>query len=113
MHELSIIQSALEIVEEQARQQGAVRVLAIRMAIGDLSGVVPEALEFAFEALASETLAEGARLEIDRVPVTCYCERCRKEFEADVYARTCPACGTPSAEVRRGREMHLVSIEVE
>ena len=65
MHELSIMQSALSVALDQARQAGASRVHVIRLRIGALSGVVPDALEFAFEALAPGTPAEGAELAID------------------------------------------------
>ncbi len=60
MHELSIMQSALSLALDQARQAGAARVHTIRLRIGALSGVVPDALEFAFEALTPGTMAEGA-----------------------------------------------------
>ena len=65
MHELSIMQSALSLALDQARQAGAARVHTIRLRIGALSGVVPDALEFAFEALTPGTLAEGAQLAIE------------------------------------------------
>ena len=65
MHELSIMQSALSLALDQARQAGASRVHTIRLRIGALSGVVPDALEFAFEALVPGTLAEGAKLAVE------------------------------------------------
>ncbi|HYG35135.1 MAG TPA: hydrogenase maturation nickel metallochaperone HypA, partial [Clostridia bacterium] len=64
MHELSIMDSALNLALDQARKAGAKRICGIRLRIGALSGVVPEALEFAFEALVTGTLAEGAKLSI-------------------------------------------------
>ena len=74
MHELSIMESALNLALEQARKNGAVRVHALRLRIGALSGVVPDALQFAFEALTPGTAAEGAELLIDNVPARFWCQ---------------------------------------
>jgi hydrogenase nickel incorporation protein HypA/HybF len=113
VHEFSIMQSALNQALREARQAGAVRVHEIRLRVGALSGVVPEALQFAFEALTPGTLAEGARLTIENVPARFWCNACLREFvSANLYAE-CPLCGHPSAELRAGRELELASLEVE
>ena len=113
MHELSIMQSALDQVLEKARQAGASRVHAIRLRIGVLSGVVPDALQFAFEALADGTPAQGAQLIIEDVPARFWCATCRHEFEATRMFAECPDCHRPSGELRAGREMELTSLEVD
>ena len=95
-----------------AQQHQAQKIEVVRLRIGALAGVVDEALTFAFEALAEDTPARGARLLIEAVPVTCYCETCTKEFEAPRFSYRCPVCETLSREVRRGRELELISIEV-
>jgi hydrogenase nickel incorporation protein HypA/HybF len=113
MHEYSIMQSALNQALEEARRAGAVRVHQIRLRVGVLSGVVPEALQFAFEALTAGTPAEGATLAIDDVPARFWCAPCGREFvSANLYSE-CPDCGTPSNELRAGRELELNSMEVE
>jgi hydrogenase nickel incorporation protein HypA/HybF len=113
MHEYSIMQSALTQALNEARLAGAVRVHEIRLRIGVLSGVVPDALQFAFETLAAGTSAEGALLTIEEVPARFWCAFCRKEFvSANLYAE-CPDCGNPSGELRAGREMELSSMEVD
>ncbi len=113
MHELSIMQSALETALTEARRTGARKILAMRLRIGVLSGVVPEALQFAFEALATGTEAEGATLAIDDVPARFWCAPCAREFVAEAMFSDCPECHTPSANIRSGREMELVSLEIE
>jgi hydrogenase nickel incorporation protein HypA/HybF len=113
MHELSIMQSALDQVLEKARQAGANRVHAIRLRIGALSGVVPDALQFAFEALADGTPAQGAQLLIEDVPARFWCAACSHEFEATRMFAECPGCHQPSMELRAGREMELTSLEVD
>ena len=113
MHELSIMQSALNVALEQALQAGASRVHEIRLRIGALSGVVPDALEFAFAALAPGTSAEGARLVIERVPARFWCAACSREFESEDLFADCPDCHTPSGELRAGREMEVASLEID
>jgi hydrogenase nickel incorporation protein HypA/HybF len=113
MHELSIMQSALTLALDQAKKAGASRVHLIRLRIGALSGVVPEALQFAFEALTPGTAAEGAELAIDGVPARFWCASCAQEFLSDDMFAECPACHQPSGELRAGREMEVASLEVE
>jgi hydrogenase nickel incorporation protein HypA/HybF len=113
MHELSIMQSALSLALEQAHRAGASQVHVIRLRIGALSGVVPEALQFAFEALVPGTEAEGAKLAIDSVPARFWCSSCTKEFQADDLFAECPGCHRPSSELRAGREMEVASLEIE
>ena len=113
MHELSIMQSALSIALEQARQAGGTRVHSIRLRIGALSGVVPDALEFAFEALTPGTLAEHAKLAIEHVPARFWCAKCACEFQADEMFAECPECHTLSGEIRAGREMEVASLEID
>lgn len=113
MHELSIMESALNLALEQARKAGASRVHQIRLRIGSLSGVVPDALEFAFEALTPGTAAEGGRLTIEEVPARFWCRACDREFEADDLMSECPRCHEPSGDLRAGRELEVASLEVE
>lgn len=112
MHEVGIMQSAIHMAERQAREAGAQRILTLRLRVGAMSGVVPEALEFAFETLSRGTLADGGRLEVECVPPAAWCAPCRSEFPCADYDLTCPRCGECSQELRRGTEMQLSSIEI-
>jgi hydrogenase nickel incorporation protein HypA/HybF len=113
VHELSIMESALTMALEQARKAGAGQVHVIRLRIGALSGVVPDALQFAFEALTPGTPAEGAELAIEHVPARFWCAACTREFQSDDLFAECPDCHQPSGELRAGREMELASLEIE
>ena len=113
MHELSIMQSALSLVLERAQQAQAQRICVIRLRIGALSGVEPEALEFAFEALTPGTAAEGARLAIEQVPALFWCATCARQFQADDLLAECPECHRPSRELRAGRELEVASLDIE
>ncbi len=107
------MQSALSMALDQATQAGAHRVLVIRLRIGALSGVVPDALQFAFEVLAPGTLAEKAELAIECVPARFWCAACSREFVSEDLFADCPACHRPSGELRAGREMEVASMEID
>ena len=112
MHEVGIMENTLSIALQQADREKARQIHRLSMRIGPLSGVVPEALEFAFDVLTRGTIAEGATLEVERVPIVCFCGTCRHEFQPGDFFCECPQCHTPSIEVRRGRELELTSVEV-
>ncbi len=112
MHELSIMQNALSLALEQAGAARAKRVHAIHLRVGALSGVVPDALQFAFEALVPGTLAEGAALAIENVPACFWCPCCAREFQAEDMLAECPDCHRLSTELRAGRELELTSLEI-
>lgn len=113
MHEFSLMEGVLSAVCTRAQAAGAQRVLVVRLRIGALAGVVNEALEFAFEALKDGTVAQEARLEIEAVPAVCWCARCGREFEPPRFTYACPVCGEVSRDLRHGREVEVVNMEVE
>jgi len=110
MHELSIVQGVVELCEQHS---GGRTVLAVTLQIGALSGVVPEALEFCFEAVTKGSLLEGARLEIERIEAAGYCSECGILSRIDTYFDPCPSCGALSLELRTGEEMRVKDLEVE
>jgi hydrogenase nickel incorporation protein HypA/HybF len=112
VHEAGLAQTALEIAERCARERGATRVHLLVLRVGDLSGVVPDGLRFALEALSQGTIAEGAGFEIEVVPVECHCPTCDRPFSPADVVYACPGCGTISGDVRQGDELVLHSIEV-
>lgn len=113
MHEVSIADSCLKLAFERARDAGGKSITRLTLRIGRLSGVVPEALSFAFECLTEGTMAQGAAVDIEDVPVVARCPECVREFEPTDMVFACPDCGRPSPEIIHGREMQLVSMEIE
>jgi hydrogenase nickel incorporation protein HypA/HybF len=115
MHEIGLMQQALAIALEQAAGQGARQVHRVTFRIGAESGVVPEVIALAFDVTTRGTIARGAQLEIEHVPLTCFCAACAREFQpADGdLLHTCPHCHRSATEVRRGREFQLVSLDVD
>lgn len=114
MHEVGIVNQAIEMAEEAAAQQNARRILRMKLRVGTLAGVVPEAMEFAFGIVSQGTLAEGAEFAWETVPVKCRCGNGCGDFcpgNAAVFA--CPTCGERSWDIIEGRELHLVEIDID
>ena len=112
MHELSLAQAIVE-TAEGAIEPGD-RVLRIRLQIGELSGVVEEALRFCFDLAAQGTVVESCALEVERIPVRLFCGPCDQIFQPEQNWRlVCPICQTPSADLRSGREFLIHSLEVD
>lgn len=114
MHEFALVMSMLDLAEEHARAEGASRIEAIHLEIGSLAGVVPDALEFAFQGAKEGTMAADARLDVDYLPAVAHCASCEMDFELDnrFGVALCPVCDTPSADLRQGRELQLSRLEV-
>ena len=112
MHEVAIMTEAVRMASESAQAAGAGRISVLRLRIGALSGVVPDALHFAWEVVRRDTPLAGARLEIESVAAACWCATCRAEFESKEFFAECPRCHDVSGDLRRGREMEIAAIEV-
>ncbi|WP_305046802.1 hydrogenase maturation nickel metallochaperone HypA [Geoalkalibacter sp.] len=113
MHELGITRSIVEIAERHAREQGAVRVISLTVQIGALSGVIAEAVEFAFEVCAQDSLLEGARLIIDAVPGRGRCRACGAESAMDRFTYACPHCDALALDCIQGEELRILELEVD
>lgn len=105
------MENAVRMAIETASASGGTRVHEIRLRVGAMSGVVPDALRFACDLVCQGTAAEGAVLRIEEVPATCWCAACAAEFPSPDFLAECPHCHAVSAELRRGTEMELASIE--
>lgn len=114
MHETALALSILDVVVEKCREAGGHTVDQVRLRIGFAAGVMPEALSFAFDAAKATTVAEHAELVIERVPVSGVCNDCKKEFTvAEVqYVFSCPLCNSKFIDIKGGREMEIVEMEI-
>ncbi len=113
MHELSLCEGVLQILEDNARQQGFSRVRKVWLEIGALSGVDPEAMRFSFDAVTRGTLADDAELEIVDTPARAWCLPCGKEVAVAQRFDACPECGSHQLHVTAGDEMKVKELEVE
>lgn len=111
MHEFSVALALVEQIEQARRRAGAARVLAVTVQVGAWSGVVAEALAFAFPEAARPTLGEVA-LQIEAVPLGLRCRRCGAAEEPEHGLLVCGGCGSQDVEVTSGRELLLARLEV-
>lgn len=115
MHELSVTESLLQVVLRHAGAGGAVRVVSVSVRIGALSDLVNEWMQRYFDYLSKGTIAEGARIRIERIPVTFRCDACGDRFPADPRSREairCPRCASEALTLATGRECFVEGIEV-
>lgn len=113
MHEMSLAESALQIIEDAARSQGFSRVKTVWLEIGQLACVETDALRFCFDAVTNGSLAEGARLEIIEVPGEGRCSACGNTAAMQEQYGLCPACGSPQLQIVSGDRMRVKDLEVE
>ena len=113
MHEMSLCESILGVMEEYARQQQFRKVKTVWLEIGALSTVEPEAMRFCFEAVMQGSLAENARLEIIDVKGQAWCMQCAQNVAIEHRYDACPNCGGFQLQVNAGEEMRIKELEVE
>jgi hydrogenase nickel incorporation protein HypA/HybF len=112
MHEMALAESILQIVADTARAHAATRVCAVQLEIGTLSHVEESALRFCFDAVTRNTVADGARLEVDTVPGRAWCMPCGESVPLARLGEPCPHCGSYQLQVVAGNEMKVREIEV-
>jgi hydrogenase nickel incorporation protein HypA/HybF len=113
MHELSIALSIIEGVEEEIARRPDVRVAAVHLKLGPLSGAVKDALLFSYDLACEGTQLAGSTLEIEEIPVVLYCTVCQQERPAiSMNNLRCGICGTPSADIRKGAELEIFALEL-
>jgi hydrogenase nickel incorporation protein HypA/HybF len=114
MHELSLVTSVVESVTQALADYPGARVLEVRLKVGVLAAVVEDALEFCYGIATEGTPLEGSKLKVDLLPVVIHCERCDADRELPgVQSFRCPICGTPSNDMRQGRELEIDSFEID
>lgn len=113
MHEMSIARSLLEVIEQYAPTNDSVRVKVVRLKIGELAGVIPDSLRFCFEVVSEGTVAQGAELVIETVPLVGRCQACGTDFHVEGYVFLCPRCDSPQVELISGNELDVIELELE
>lgn len=108
MHELAITEA---VVAQVCDRMNGARVVRVRLEIGRLSGVVPDAVRFCFDLVADGTSVEGAALEIVEAPGRARCRRCDTEFELDDLLGLC-SCGSTEFQILAGEELRIKEVEV-
>jgi len=111
MHEVSIIQNVVEIVLEKAIENKLTSVSKVSLKIGELSGVMPQSLNFAFKSCIIDTMLQNSVLEIDKVSAVAECKDCTKQFPIDHFNKLCPYCNKFCSSIISGYELYVNTIE--
>lgn len=113
MHELSIAMSIVDAALDESQRRG-VQVSAVHLRLGALAGVVKDALMFSYEVACQDTPLQGSQLMVEDVPVIVFCLQCQKErVLQSVQLFACPECGTPTMDIRQGKELEVFALEVQ
>lgn len=114
MHEASIVTELLRIASDECSKNGYTKIDSIKVIVGRATGVMTDALLFAFNVLKEDTLAKEANLIIEEIPVRGVCKDCGKEFESNenYLIFECPSCGSFSVNIISGKELNITEMEV-
>lgn len=112
MHEMSLAESMLQIVEDSATTQGFTQVRTIWVEVGSMAGVEVSALQFCFEAVARNTIAQDARLEIIAIAASGYCPQCQHSSPVQSLFDPCPRCGGYTLQLTSGTELRIKELDV-
>ena len=113
MHELSIAQSILDIVNQHLPADNTAAVKSVKVRIGKLSNVLPDSLLFCFEAITKDSDFENTRLILNIIPITIECKDCKKIAEISDFAFSCPSCNSAEIKVITGNDLNVEEIEIE
>lgn len=112
MHELPITQSILNITLKHANEANAKRIENIHIVMGEFSTNVDDSVQFYWDIIAKDTLAEGAKLHFRRVPAEMQCQSCSEKFHPeDEYV--CPQCGGAQVKIIAGEEFYVEAIDID
>jgi hydrogenase nickel incorporation protein HypA/HybF len=113
MHEMSLAENVLQLIEDSARTQQFKRVRSVVLEIGKLSSVEPDAMRFCFEAVVAGSIAQGARLDIIETEGLGWCASCLCHVPLAACFEPCPLCGNYQISISGGDAMRVKELEVE
>ena len=113
MHEFGITESIIKIALDKAKEVQASEITRINLVVGELSGFVPDCIQFYFDSLSKDTIAEKAILQFELAPAQLRCRGCFAIFHPKDTEWNCPKCHGQSVEIMGGRELYIGSMEVE
>jgi hydrogenase nickel incorporation protein HypA/HybF len=112
MHEMSLAEGVIGVIEDAARTQGFDQVKTVWLEIGRLAAVEPDALRFSFDVVKRGTVADAARIEIVDLPGAAWCMKCADTVAIDERGAACPACGCYQLQVSGGDDLRVKELEV-
>jgi hydrogenase nickel incorporation protein HypA/HybF len=111
MHEVSIVQSLINIVCNKAQENNLKKINKVSLKIGELSGVFEDSIRFAYKSISKDTIVEGAELVIERVEAYAKCDNCDISFKIKHFNKLCPECQIFSSNILSGYELYINTIE--
>ena len=113
MHELAVTQSILNIALESAKKADAKKINKIKIAVGEMTGYVPQYVQEYFNVVSRDTIAEDAKLEFEKISAAAVCNECGKETSLTDFKFVCAHCGSRVLKLTHGREFFVDSIDVD
>jgi len=113
MHEFWVTENILDIALKEAEKAQARKITKINLVVGELSGFVPDCIEFYFDTMSKNTIAEKASLKFELTPAQLRCRDCSRVFEPKESGWQCPQCHSQSVEITGGQKLYLASMEVD
>ncbi|MBN2215060.1 MAG: hydrogenase maturation nickel metallochaperone HypA [Bacteroidales bacterium] len=113
MHEFSIALDIVEIAVETAKANNAKTVNEVEIDVGEMSGVIYEALEFALQSAIKGTILENSKFRLNRIKAKAICNKCKHDFEPTDVMSVCTSCGSSDISLVRGKEMKVKSINID
>jgi len=111
MHELTMINQIFGLIEEVAKEHDIEKVTRVKLQVGELRQFIPSMLHFAFEAVSKGTVAQGAQLDIDYIPIKVRCKNCDNTFDVKEQTYICPICDGCDLDIVTGKEVILETVE--
>ena len=113
MHELPVTENILEIALRHAQQADASKITELNLVIGQLSSIIDDSIQFYWDIIAKDTIAEGARLNFQRIPTQMTCQECQTVFAPQDNDFACPNCNSNRIKITAGEEFFLESIQID
>ena len=113
MHELAVTEGILKICKEEQEKHKFERIKEIRIKVGELTGLVPSCIDYYFQIVSKDTVAEGAKIIVDKLPIKINCSECNFEGEIERGSYSCPKCNSFKIKITNGKEFYIDSLEVD
>ncbi|ABB15354.1 hydrogenase maturation nickel metallochaperone HypA [Carboxydothermus hydrogenoformans] len=113
MHEMAIVDSLFQIIDAKVKEHQIKKILKVKLKVGEMTVVEPMTLTACFKVYAQNTVAEGAELVIERVPLMGKCRECNHVFGISNFNFQCPQCENRAVDIVAGRELYIENLEVE
>ncbi len=113
MHELSVAQNIISIVEEHTQTLQDKKVRAVHLKVGKMSNVLVDSLSFCFDSLINGTRLEEAKLVVEEIPVTLFCKNCEQQTDVSEFSFSCVHCASTNVQLISGDELSISELEVE